>query len=212
MAGRVGFFSHQDVEIVQRNTVGVFDLYTAEFSFLQSGLNHQQVVAGYVAVVETRLHYVEHFADDRFVAGRDVQQRFVRSQIPVVVFGQVGDVQLRLLFLQPEQILIHLRLSVTIADASSDVNLLYQSRLQRKRIGFQQPVALKTFSEVDRKVAVGAELRQETGVAAPDGGLCGAGLLGGLFQRVAVLQDAESVVVERERVLGGGGAGYGCDQ
>ena len=37
----------------------------------------------------------------------------------------------------------------------------------------------------------------------------GAGLLGGLFQRVAVLQDAESVVVERERVLGGGGAGYG---
>ena len=42
--------------------------------------------------------------------------------------------------------------------------------------------------------------------------LCGAGLLGGLFQRVAVLQDAESVVVERERVLGGGGAGYGCDQ
>ena len=35
----------------------------------------------------------------------------------------------------------------------------------------------------------------------------GAGLLGGLFQRVAVLQDAKSVVVERERVLGGGGAG-----
>ena len=197
--------AHQDIEILQRHTVQVIGIDPAVFGLPEPRFDHQQVVSGHIPVVEAGTYHVVHVAHDPLVPRRDGEQCLVRSEVPIVVLGQVSHAELRLFLAVTRDLRADLRLFVTVPHRTSRVDVLHEGRLQRKRIRMQQlACAVRyriTILEIDREIPRRTQRGKESRIALPDARFCGSTVFTRHFQRITVIEHPFPVLVQRNRPL-----------